>query len=130
MNDHLPECGYSPGQPGFGGINSGIPSTQPYLAPSPCICERLRACEKRVNSSNLTMWNHTQQQAQHMIDSGLGIAWKDGFKEALDAAREAVAATFIGWCKDYMNCTDYEHVCGKRREIIAAIDALRLPAKP
>ena len=48
MTDHLPECGYSPGQPGFGGINSGIPSTQPYLAPSPCICDRLRACEQRV----------------------------------------------------------------------------------
>jgi hypothetical protein len=46
-------------------------------------------------------------------------------QRVLDAAREAVAATFIGWCKDYMNCTDYEHVCGKRREIIAAIDALK-----
>ena len=29
-----------------------------------CICDRLRACEQRVNSSNLTMWNRTQQQAQ------------------------------------------------------------------
>lgn len=44
---------------------------------------------------------------------------------ALDAARRAVEATFTGWCKDYMNCTDYEHACGNRREIIAAIDALK-----
>lgn len=48
MNEHLPECIYSPGQPGFGGINSGIDSTQPYLPPSPCICPELRACEQRM----------------------------------------------------------------------------------
>ena len=45
--------------------------------------------------------------------------------EALDAAREAVAASWKGWCDDPTTCTDYEHVCGERRNTLAAIDALK-----
>lgn len=41
MTDHLPECTYLLGQPGFGGIDSGISSTQPHFATSPCICPAL-----------------------------------------------------------------------------------------
>ena len=50
-----------------------------------------------------------------MIDAGLGIAWKDGFKEGLDAAREAVAT--IGVRKD----TSHD----MRVQALAAIDALK-----
>ena len=83
MTDHLPECWFSdPEKVPAVAVNDGWP----------CICDRLRACEQRVNSSNLTLWDRTQEQSQHMITSGLGIAWKDGFKEGLDAAREAVEA--------------------------------------
>ena len=46
--NHLPECGYTPEQLGFGGINSGIDSTQPFISGHPCICEQLNACEQRV----------------------------------------------------------------------------------
>lgn len=46
-------------------------------------------------------------------------------QRVLDAAREAVAATFTGWCADPTTCTDYEHVCGGRRDALAAIDALK-----
>lgn len=98
---HLPEC--FNGRQRSGGL--------------PCICDRLRACEERVNSSNLTLWNRTKEEARHMIDAGLGIAWKDGFKEGLDAAREALAAIqgdnsglLPRWVK---------------RDALAAIDALK-----
>lgn len=88
MTDHLPECDYE--RQDYRGNDNRV-----------CYCSRLRACEQRVNSSNLTMWNRTQEQAQHMIDSGLGTAWKDGFKEGLDAAEAAVAQAprhyWVGW---------------------------------
>lgn len=78
MTDHLPEC------------DSAFTDLHTANCVCRCICPELRACEQRVNSSNLTMWNRTKEEAQHMIDAGLGIRWKDGFKEGLDAAREAV----------------------------------------
>ena len=78
MTDHLPEC-HTAMIPDF--------HNERWI----CICAPLRACEQRVNSSNLTMWDRTQEQAQQMVTSGLGIAWKDGFKEGINVAREAVA---------------------------------------
>ena len=116
--NHLPECGYTPEQLGFGGINSGIDSTQPFISGHPCICDRLRACEQRVNSSNLTMWDRTQEQAQQMVTSGLGIAWKDGFKEGINAAREAVAALQMG----VLTTVD---LLLKRQDALAALDTLK-----
>ena len=83
-----------------------------------CICDQLRACEQRVNSSNLTMWDRTQEQAQQMVTSGLGIAWKDGFKEGINAAREAVAALQMG-------VLTTGTLLLKREEALAAIDLLR-----
>ena len=82
-----------------------------------CICDRLRACEQRCDEKR-----HAEVRAWSELSRD---NFDHGFAAGLDAAREAVEATFIGWCKDYMNCTDYEHVCGKRREIITAIDGLR-----
>lgn len=108
MSDHLPECLV----PDF--------KNERWI----CICNQLRACEQRVNSSNLTLWNRTQEQSQHMITSGLGIAWKDGFKEGLDAAREAVAGLQAyddhGWGKPF----NQETAVVYRLDAIAAIDAL------
>lgn len=49
-----------------------------------------------------------------------------GFRDGLDAALEAVAASWKGWCDDPTICTDYEHVCGERRDALAAIDRLSL----
>ena len=105
MSDHLPECGYSPGQPGFGGINSGIPSTQPYLAPSPCICDRLRACEHRVLDAIDLPAANVQYQ-------------KVGYADGLDAAREAVAALDVP--ADWIGSTRHG-----LDNALAAIDALK-----
>ena len=101
MTDHLPECWI-------------VSQSNPLNG---CICTELRACEQRVRMEDD---DYAYVAAQAEADGR-----RNGWAAGLDAAREAVAATFIGWCKDYMNCTDYEHVCGKRREIIAAIDALK-----
>lgn len=110
MRNHLPECWFSdPEKVPAVAVNDGWP----------CICDRLRACEQRVNSSNLTLWDRTQEQSQHMITSGLGIAWKDGFKEGLDAAREAVEAV-----DPPSEAYDDWHPKGKRLAL-SAIDTLR-----
>ena len=36
--NHDPMCPYFPEQQGFGGIRSGVPSTQPYIPGVPCQC--------------------------------------------------------------------------------------------
>ena len=104
MTDHLPEC-HTAMIPDF--------HNERWI----CICAALRACEQRVNSSNLTMWDRTQEQAQQMVTSGLGIAWKDGFKEGINAAREAVAGIQDG-PKNQPYWID-------REAALTAIDALR-----
>lgn len=89
MTDHLPECGYSPGQPGFGGINSGIPSTQPYLAPSPCICDELRACEQRVRQEidrKAFVWDEGDPYRE---------AYRAGYSKGVRDAHESAS-----WCQD------------------------------
>ena len=37
--NHDPLCPYFPEQQGFGGIGSGVPSAQPYIAGVPCQCD-------------------------------------------------------------------------------------------
>ena len=114
MTDHLPECGYSPGQPGFGGINSGIPSTQPYLAPSPCICDRLRACEQRVREEDQ---RSLIKYGVQMFMRGKQYGRPMGYTAGLDAAREAInkiPREDGGYCHVL-------HAC----DVEAAIDALR-----
>ena len=112
MTDHRPECIYTP--------EHFDPEQNIVWGGKPCICEELRACEQRVNSSNLTMWNHTQEEAQHMINAGLGIAWKDGFKEGLDAAREALV---IAERRLHFDGEDNRWIV--EIDALAAIDALR-----
>lgn len=107
MTEHLPECTYSPGQSGFGGINSGISSTQPYFPPSLCICNQLRDCEKRVTGQVNREW------AEVSVDAELRI-----WNEALDAAREAVDAVQGYDELQYPGQVSIQHVA------LAAIDAL------
>ena len=102
MSDHLPECTYSPGQPGFGGTTSGIPSTQPYFAPSPCICDRLRACEQRVREE----WCEAQSES-----------WGQGFNHGLLMAARSI--------REQPTQRQEYWVYIRRNEILAAIDALR-----
>ena len=114
---HLPECSYTPGQPGFGGLNSGVPSTQPYIPGSPCICPSLRACEQRVR----------EEESRNVIGSvslaAIGEAnlqqYQLGFATALDAAREAISKI----PKEDGGYCHVLHAC----DVEAAIDDLRNP---
>ena len=63
MSNHLPEC--------FWG---DVDEAGNIII---CICQELRACEQRVRES----WYEVQSET-----------WEQGFKYALDAAREAVSA--------------------------------------
>lgn len=85
VDDHLPECIYSPGQPGFGGINSGIPATQPYIPGSPCICPALRACEQRVREEE-----YAKRRDGYALNDIEAMGYRNGLDAGLDAAREAV----------------------------------------
>ena len=103
MTDHLPQCWTQD----MGGMKRAS-------ANSCAVCAALKsAIYDAIHEYDKQTY---ERCARHM---------RTARREALDAAREAVAATFIAWCKDYMNCTDYEHVCGERRNTLAAIDALR-----
>lgn len=51
-----------------------------------------------------------------MVTSGLGIAWKDGFKEGINAAREAVDSMVIETAGNSAATVD---------QALAAIDALK-----
>ena len=87
MIDHLPECSYTPGQPGFGGLNSGVPSTQPYIPGSPCICPSLRACEQRVLAER-----EADGPWFRSVVHDCCVDKQTAYAAGLDAAREAVAA--------------------------------------
>lgn len=117
MNEHLPECFAlmcECDEKHFKSIDCDFS----------CICPTLRACEQRVNSSNLTMWDRTQEQAQQMVTSGLGIAWKDGFKEGINAAREAITNLPVA-ISSYYPDDSLRDVGFWRSSALAAIDELR-----
>lgn len=98
MSDHLPEC-----QP-----------TDPDDGPLICICRELRACEERVKVPLLAI-----------IKAG-GRAYAEGWEwgrgEALDEAREAVAAMPLtgGWTTPDGVIEEID-----KAKTVAAIDALR-----
>ena len=99
MTDHLPECPSS--------------SSDPLAAD--CQCHRLRACEQRVR----------EEESRNVIGSvslaAIGEAnmqqYQLGYSEALDAAREAIAALDMG--------RDVRFSVDVRADALAAIDALR-----
>ena len=82
MTEHLPECW----------------ATDPSDPPAWCICDELRACERRV-----------REEHRHRC-SGCDWCYSDGVREAIDAARKAVSAL-----------PEYQ----MRDTCISAIDALR-----
>ena len=97
MTEHLPECC----------VGTDDCKAEPCLrCHSCCICEQLRACEQRM-----------REEHRHRC-SGCDWCYSDGVREALDAARKAVAA-----------CTsDRPSMRGMLisvNDALAAIDALR-----
>lgn len=104
---HDPLCPYFPEQQGFGGINSGVPSTQPYIAGVPCQCDliaRVREDEQShvIGSVSLAAIGEANMQQ-----------YRNGYAAALRDAVEEVK----------LSCSaDIELV--ERSEVIAAIEAL------
>ena len=92
---HVPEC--FNGRQRSGGL--------------PCICDRLRACEQRVRMEDD---DYAYVSAQAEADGR-----RRGWVEALDAAREAVAASSGHY--DLCICDE----CYGTDAALAAIDALR-----
>ena len=74
-------CPYTPEQTGFGGINSGISSIQPYIPGYPCQCDLIAKVREDTNASQLTMWNRTQEQAAFIIETATKSVWIDGYGE-------------------------------------------------
>ena len=77
---------------------------------SPCICDRLRACEQRVRNQDIATHHADLKEAKALLASR-DEAWFAG----VDAAREAVAA---------LRTTAYESSSPWQRAL-SAIDALR-----
>ena len=112
MTEHLPECNYK---------------KNPER--NACICERLRACEKRVFAIH-PEWIMTglckPDCAACRRLTELITEWEYGYKQGLDAAREAVAAL--------VPSEFWEGLEGRppqwwivKAEALAAIDELRKP---
>ena len=53
---HDPLCPYAPERPGFGGLQSGVGSTQPFIPSVPCQCDligKVRRDERSLVKSPL-----------------------------------------------------------------------------
>ena len=83
MSAHLPECIHP---------QRDYPCSwcQEIDCECPCVCDRLRACEQRVRDEILTA-AYESAPAQVRQDE-VARLYNIGFADALDAAREAVAA--------------------------------------
>ena len=79
--NHDPMCPYFPEQQGFGGIRSGVPSTQPYIPGVPCQC----ALIARVREDER---GYAKQTSAAVMAYGEGK--RDGYAAALRDAVEAV----------------------------------------
>lgn len=78
-----------------------------------CICQELRACEQRVRES----WYEVQSET-----------WEQGFKYALDAAREAVVPQNVRSAYLVSLSPQEQRIAVSALELAArAIDALRNP---
>lgn len=106
MSDHLPECPCA-------NTSAHPDGCLCCEVSSPCICDRLRACEQRVADE---IWGAIRDGSQY----------KSGFEGGLDAAREAVDAMVTQDCPD--NLARWVWPYGPKemqRDALAAIDALR-----
>ena len=114
---HDPMCPYFPEQQGFGGIDSGVPSTQPYIPGVPCQCSLIaRVREDTLAAVNLPEANATYQRV--------------GYRTALRDAVEAVRALDLH--RHYRISCEPPHPvdwsqhrwCDAEADAIAAIEAL------
>ena len=97
MSNHLPEC----------------PAADPVWHPdysAPCMCDRLRALEQRVREDEFS------------YNGDIDTAYGQGWDEALDAAREAVAALPPSPLPERWGVRTAMNFRG---DVLAAIDALR-----
>ena len=101
MTEHDPLCPYFPERQGFGGIDSGVPSTQPYIAGVPCQCDLIA----RVREDEAT-------RAHRMSD-----AYRTALRDAVEAVKAlGELATYGIIHRDGGYCDG--------DEIVAAIEAL------
>ena len=108
MTDHLPECDYS---------DNDLEFPESWTIDC-CICDRLHACEQRVR---LEDDDYAYVAAQAEAEG----RWR-GWREALDAAREAVSPQNI--CSAYLVSLypEEQRIAISALELSAkAIDALR-----
>lgn len=98
MSEHRPEC----------------PPTEPF----PCICDRLRQAEQRGHKQAESIW-----RAYLLADdeNSNAAAYRQGYADALNAAREAVAGLPVHKPNVLITLLDYE-------DVLAAIDALHARA--
>ena len=107
---HLPECKALDTMPEA--TRMFYSTSRQWFWEHGCICDRLRACEQRVEREWIEHCNRVEQRVRdESWDHGMEV----GTHSALDAAREAVAA--VGVRKD----TSHD----MRVQALAAIDALR-----
>ena len=121
VQGHLPECFMAARL----GVDTYAPDVLAQMKRAGCICDRLRACEERVRLED-------DDYAYVAAQSESEGRWR-GWSEALDAAREVVAALEsnpeleIDWDRDY--AVDPSGATRNRRvwlrDAVAAIDALR-----
>ena len=101
MNGHMPECIYEP--------QHFDPEQNIVWGGKPCICDELRACEQRIRLAD--------DDYAYVAGQAEADGRRRGWNEALDAAREAVAALDIG--RDVRFSVDVQ------ADALAAIDALK-----
>lgn len=112
MIDHLPECPAT--EVSMSGHSTPPPDYE--LTYTVCICDRLRACEQRVEREWIEHCNRVEQRVRdESWDHGMEV----GTHSALDAAREAVAGQ-CGHTKSVSSTYQCDH-----DRALAAIDALR-----
>ena len=107
LQGHLPECFMAARL----GVDTYAPDVLAQMKRAGCICNRLRACEQRVRMEDD---DYAYVSAQAEADGR-----RRGWVEALDAAREAVAASSGHY--DLCICDE----CYGTDAALAAIDALR-----
>lgn len=130
---HDPMCPYFPEQQGFGGINSGVPSTQPYIPGVPCQCALIARVREDERGKQFV-----SDEALTRIAGGIAKAtpvdeatWRQstydtGYAAALrDAVEAAKAATEAGPLFSVRNSGDPQRGWDAAvRHAVAAIEAL------
>ena len=111
--NHDPMCPYFPEQQGFGGIRSGVPSTQPYIPGVPCQCALIARI--REDERGKAVWQRD-------------LLWGDGYaaalRDAVEAAKAAVTDDDPDSVSDRYDCCGCSTYDAIYRDAVAAIEAL------